>query len=48
MHVIFVIFSLAEVGGAERIVSLMANYWAEKGWAVTIMILKMSQTFPRY
>lgn len=38
MRVTFIISALL-AGGAERVISIMANYWVRKGWRVTILSL---------
>lgn len=36
MRITFVISSISS-GGAERVMSMMSNYWARKGWNITII-----------
>ena len=47
MKLTMVIYSL-DSGGAERVASNMANYWAEKKWAVTILTLTNEEEPPFY
>jgi GalNAc-alpha-(1->4)-GalNAc-alpha-(1->3)-diNAcBac-PP-undecaprenol alpha-1,4-N-acetyl-D-galactosaminyltransferase len=44
MKVTLVIFSLGS-GGAERVMSIIANYWASQGWEVTLLVLVDDTSF---
>jgi GalNAc-alpha-(1->4)-GalNAc-alpha-(1->3)-diNAcBac-PP-undecaprenol alpha-1,4-N-acetyl-D-galactosaminyltransferase len=47
MKITLVISSLSP-GGAERVMTNIANYWAEKGWDVTLLTLDRQATPPHY
>ncbi|MBW8308954.1 MAG: glycosyltransferase family 4 protein [Candidatus Paracaedibacteraceae bacterium] len=47
MHVVLIISSLS-AGGAERVLSGLANHWAKRGHTVTILTLAPSDAIPFY
>lgn len=44
MHLTLVIYAMG-AGGAEKIMSLIANYWAAKGWQVTLLTMSDKPSF---
>jgi glycosyltransferase involved in cell wall biosynthesis len=42
------VISTLRGGGAERVVSNMANYWAQKGWPVTVLTIFHGHEAPYY
>jgi len=48
MRLTFVVNWIKAEGGAERVLSNMANYWAEKGWEITIVNLQNEKGAPFY
>jgi glycosyltransferase involved in cell wall biosynthesis len=48
MRVTLVIGTLSGGGGAERVVCLMANYWAERGRRVTLIKMDAASAIPHY
>ena len=47
MRIMLVIYGLKD-GGAERVLTIMANYWASKDWDVTLLTLENHTNSPAY
>jgi GalNAc-alpha-(1->4)-GalNAc-alpha-(1->3)-diNAcBac-PP-undecaprenol alpha-1,4-N-acetyl-D-galactosaminyltransferase len=42
------IISHLSIGGAQRVFSIMANYWAKKGWQITLLTFDNNDNEPFY
>ena len=47
MRLTLIISSLS-CGGAERVMSIMANYWVAKGWKITLLVIYGHEVTPFY
>ena len=47
MKITLVIYAL-DGGGAQRVMSIFANYWAASGWDVTLILLVDDSELPFY
>jgi GalNAc-alpha-(1->4)-GalNAc-alpha-(1->3)-diNAcBac-PP-undecaprenol alpha-1,4-N-acetyl-D-galactosaminyltransferase len=45
MKVTLAIYGLSWSGGAERVMSIIANYWASQGWDITLLVLADTSSF---
>jgi glycosyltransferase involved in cell wall biosynthesis len=48
MRITLIIHDISSAGGAERVLTSMANSWAERGWPVTILTLDRGESPPFY